>query len=170
MNNLEKRIWDMIEPAVEDQGLRLVRVRYSGDVAHATLQIMVEPQESTKENPQSVNVDQCANVSREVSAILDVEDPITNEYNLEVSSTGMERPLVTERDFGAYKGSVIRLELKEAIEQRKRFQGELKGFENNQILMEQDGKDVALPYDLLKQAKLYFSPEQIQQIMNQKVK
>lgn len=169
MQNLEKRIWDMIEPAIEDQGLRLVRVRYSGDVAHATLQIMIEPQNCSKANPESVNVDQCGNVSREVSAILDVEDPISHEYNLEVSSTGMERPLVAARDFAEYAGSTIRLELTESVDQRKRYQGELKGFEDDHILMEQDGKEVKLPFALLKNAKLYFSPEEIKQIMNQKV-
>lgn len=169
MQNLEQRIWDMIEPAIEDQNLRLVRVRYSGDAASGTLQIMIEPEESTYQSPKSVTVDQCAEVSREVSAILDVEDPISHEYNLEVSSTGMERPLVTARDFAEYKGATIRLELKETLDNRKRYQGELQGFEDDHILMEQDGADVKLPHALLKYAKLYYTDEQIQKLMNQKV-
>lgn len=169
MQNLEKQIWDLIEPAIEDQDLRLVRVRYSGDGAQSTLQIMIEPQSCSKDNPESVNVDQCGDVSREVSAIMDVEDPISNEYNLEVSSTGMERPLVTARDFAEYAGSTVRLELSESVNERKRYQGELKGFEDDQILMDVDCGLVKLPLVLLKQAKLYFSPEQIKQIMNQKV-
>lgn len=101
---LTRRIQELIEPSLEDMGYEVVRVLYrSGE--NATLQIMAE-----RKDDQPMNVDDCADISRVVSALLDVDDPITEAYNLEVSSPGIDRPLTRLKDFDRFRGFVARVE------------------------------------------------------------
>lgn len=162
----EQNIWNLIEAGVEDLNLRLVRVRITGGSGNATVQVMIEPQESTAENMVSVTLDECESVSRMASAILDVEDPISGRYNLEVSSTGVERPLVKEEDFSAYSGKRAKVEMQFPIDNRRRFFGVLKGLQEGDVTMTTDeGEEVALPYDNVKFAHLALTDEDINQMM-----
>src|SRR5690606_9192373 len=111
MQAVEKKVWSLVEPVVTELGLRLVRVRLSGGERHSTLQLMIEPQEKNRDNRVAVTIDQCTTVSRQVSILLDVEDPVQTAYSLEVSSTGAERPLVTLADYQAYAPHRIKVEL-----------------------------------------------------------
>lgn len=165
---VEKEIWDLLQPGVEEYGLRLVRVRFSGGEGRGTLQVMIEPQETTKENPISATVSQCTEVSRMASALLDVEDVINSRYNLEVSSTGLERPLITEKDFEDYKQARIKVQMAVPYENRRKFIGVLEKLENNEIniTLDEDGSKVSLPFEQIKYAHLYFTNEDIQKLMN----
>lgn len=147
---VEQRIRSLIEPAIEDMGYLLVRVRYSG-AKRPTLQIMAD---RADEAPISVN--DCADISRAVSAVLDVEDPIPDAYSLEVSSPGVDRPLVRPRDFERFAGFEAKVELARAIDGRKRYRGEIVGLEDDAVLidLENDGGRAALPVAQIGTAKL----------------
>lgn len=168
LQTVEKDIWNLIEPGVDELGLRVVRVRFVGGERNGTLQVMIEPKETTKENPISATVDQCTKVSRMASALLDVEDVITNRYNLEISSTGMERPLVTEEDFGTYKGERVKIQMAVPFEKKRKFIGILEDCADGQvqILQDEGGEMVQLPYEQIKYAHLYFTDEDMKKMMN----
>ena len=162
----EQSIWDLIEAGVEDMNLRLVRVRISGGSGNATVQIMVEPQESCAAKMVSVTLEECEAVSRMASAILDVEDPIENRYNLEVSSTGIERPLVKQEDFTAYTGKRAKVEMQFPIDNKRRFFGVLNGLDDENVAMTTDeGESVELPYESIKYAHLALTDADIQAMM-----
>tara|TARA_A100001037_G_scaffold292518_1_gene307939 strand:- start:5421 stop:6044 length:624 start_codon:yes stop_codon:yes gene_type:complete len=116
------RIEELIAPSLEHAGFRVVRVRLIGSGRH-TLQIMAEPVDGS-----AMSVEHCAEVSRLVSAILDVEDPINGSYMLEVSSPGIDRPLVRPEDFERFSGFEIKLETGHSKDGRRRYRGRLLGY------------------------------------------
>ena len=119
---LEGRIAAIVEPVIEQLGYRLVRIRMSG-LNGTTLQIMAERPDGT------MTVEDCEAVSRGVSPVLDVEDPLDRAYHLEVSSPGIDRPLVRRQDFEAWAGHLIKLETNRLLDGRKRFRGKVTGVE-----------------------------------------
>jgi ribosome maturation factor RimP len=123
---LEARIARVVEPVVVDLGYRLVRVKLSA-MSGTTLQIMAEKPDGT------MSVDDCEVLSRDLSPLLDVEDPIDREYHLEVSSPGIDRPLVRLGDFDRWSGHRVRIELARPIDGRKRFKGTLAGREDDMV-------------------------------------
>lgn len=123
---LEARIARLVEPAVVDLGYRLVRVKLSGQNG-MTLQIMAEKPDGT------MTVDDCEVLSRDLSPLLDVEDPIDREYHLEVSSPGIDRPLVRLGDFDRWAGHRVRIELARPLDGRKRFKGTLAGRDGDAV-------------------------------------
>jgi ribosome maturation factor RimP len=144
----------LIEPSVQALGYDLVRIRITGS-ERPTLQIMAERSDGT------MNVDDCAVVSRAVSALLDVEDPIAGKYDLEVSSPGIDRPLVRERDFERWAGFDVKIELVSAVGGQKRFRGRLMGLrDGNVVLLLPDGER-ELVFDDVESAKLVMSDELI---------
>ncbi len=149
---LEQRIENIISPSVESLGYALVRVKLL-EGAPRTLQIMAE-----RTSDKQLNIDDCEKISRTVSALLDVEDPITEEYNLEVSSPGIDRPLVKPEDFERYAGFDVKLSTHTPINNRKRFKGILLGYQTdaNSIAMKLNdtGEEVTLSLDDIDNAKL----------------
>lgn len=163
---IEQKVWDLIEQGVDDLELRLVRVKYmTNPKQRSTLQIMIEPLFSTLDDRLSVTVDECSAVSRMTAAILDVEDPITDAYNLEVSSTGLNRPLVAKKDFESYKGAKVKIELNTAINAQKRYTGVINGYDSETDEVDftelETGKQVNMPYDFMKKASLYYTQTEI---------
>jgi ribosome maturation factor RimP len=152
-NGLETRIAAMVEPAIADLGFRLVRVKLSG-VNGLTLQIMAERPDGT------MTVDDCEAVSRAVTPVLDVEDPIDSEYHLEISSPGIDRPLVRAIDFERWRGHLAKLELAVPRDGRKRFRGEIRAVESGELVLRledlpDDGEpDVRLPLADMAEARL----------------
>ena len=150
---LEARIAQIVEPVIVDLGFDLVRVRITGQHG-LTVQIMAEKPDGT------MSIDGCEAVSRAASPALDVEDPIDKEYHLEVSSPGIDRPLVRKRDFVAWVGHDAKIELATPIEGRRRYRGFLDGvFDDDlQILLPDapEGTDpkVRVPLNNLSEAKL----------------
>ena len=116
----------IVEPVVEDLGFRLVRVRVSG-TGNVVLQIMAERPDGT------ISVDDCARLSRAISPVLDVEDPVKGKYTLEVSSPGIDRPLVRPSDFERWAGHLAKIELAEPLAGRRRFKGVLEGFSDGEV-------------------------------------
>ncbi|TWB22444.1 ribosome maturation factor RimP [Nitrospirillum amazonense] len=146
--DVHERIAGIIAPSVEAMGYDLVRVSLTGN-ARPTLQIMAE-----RVDGAAMTVDDCAEISRAVSALLDVEDPIDVAYTLEVSSPGIDRPLTRPKDFERFAGFEVRVETSQPVDDRRRFIGMLKGIEDGKVLVEMSTGPAAVPFDLILRAKL----------------
>lgn len=150
---LAARVAAIAEPVIEDLGYRLVRVKVSS-ADGCTVQIMAERSDG------SMAVEDCEAVSRALSPVLDVADPIERAYRLEVSSPGLDRPLVRKSDFDRYAGHLVRIEMEMPVNGRKRFRGTLAGTESNTARLTRedvgDGEDpnVLLPIREMSEAKL----------------
>jgi ribosome maturation factor RimP len=160
---LAARVADLVEPALLDRGFRLVRVAVSGGEGK-TVQVMAERADGT------LSIEDCEAISREISPLLDVHDPIAGSYRLEVSSPGIDRPLVRPTDFEDWAGYEAKIELKEPIDGRKRFRGTLEGFEDGEVRiavdLDQVGRTVlGLPIGLVGDAKLVMTEELIREAL-----
>jgi ribosome maturation factor RimP len=161
----EARIARIVEPVIEGLGYRLVRVRLSS-MNGATLQIMAERPDG------SMTVEDCEILSRDLSPALDVEDPIDRAYHLEVSSPGIDRPLVRRSDFDRWAGHEAKIELARMLEGRKRFRGKLAGIEGDSILLDvprdgaEDPERVRLPASDLGEARLVLTDELIRESLS----
>ena len=150
---LETRIAAIVEPVANDMGYALVRVKVSNENG-CTLQIMAE------DATGRFSINDCERLSKDLSPALDVEDPIDREYHLEVSSPGIDRPLVRARDFTRYVGHEAKLELSEMLEGRKRFRGLIKAADAESVTItlpdapRDTDADHKLPLRLLAEAKL----------------
>ncbi|PZQ98064.1 MAG: ribosome maturation factor RimP [Cereibacter sphaeroides] len=162
---IDRRLAEIVRPAIEGLGFELVRIRLmSGRVP--TLQIMADRPEG------GILVEDCARISTDVSAILDVEDPIEENYTLEVSSPGIDRPLTRLKDFEMWADYEARLETNELIDGRRRFKGMLRGTEGDEVLIEiEDAGEqvtIGLKFDWLSDAKLILTDELIAEMLRQR--
>ncbi len=153
-SGIDQRLAAIVQPAIEDMGFELVRIRLMSGKTK-TLQIMAERPTG------GIEVDECAEISQTVSALLDVEDPIKDVYTLEVSSPGIDRPLTRMKDFEVWADYEAKLETSELIDGRKRFKGMLKGTEGGEILIEIPEGLIGLQFDWLTDAKLVLTDELI---------
>lgn len=156
----------LIAPSLEAMGYRVVQVRMMGGQNRPTLQIMAE-----RSADGSMSVDDCAEVSRVVSAVLDVEDPFPGAYVLEVSSPGIDRPLVRPEDYTRFAGHEARIETHELIGRRKRFKGRILGIEDDEVrvALADDPEDVArIPLRAIDKAKLVLTDELIEASLKRK--
>jgi len=158
---IDQRLAGIITPVIEDLGFELVRVRLMSGKA-TTLQIMAERPEG------GIEVDQCAEISTAIGATLDVEDPIIDEYTLEVSSPGIDRPLTRLKDFATFEGYEAKIETTELIDGRRRFKGQLAGVEGNDVLINIEEGTVGLSFDWLSDAKLVLTDELITEMLRQR--
>ena len=147
------KIEAMIAPSLEAMGYRVVRVAVTGG-RRATLQIMAE-----RTDDQAMRVEDCTEISRMVSALLDVADPIAGAYLLEVSSPGIDRPLVRREDFARFAGFEAKVELNAPVDGRKRFRGRLLGVEGDAVRLLVDAAPVTLPIAAVARAKLVLTDE-----------
>lgn len=156
-----ERIATMIAPTLEAMGFQLVRVKLIG-AQRPVLQIMFE-RETKAPHDGGITVDDCSEVSRAVSAILDVEDPISGAYRLEVSSPGLDRPLTRQGDYERFKGFAAKLELGRPVDGRKRFKGRLGGLRGDAVLLrdEETGEEQSLPFAEIASAKLIVTDDLI---------
>lgn len=138
----------MITPTIEAMGFELVRVQLSGN-QRRTLQIMAEPQDG-----RQMSVDDCADLSRAISAVLDVEDPISDGYSLEVSSPGIDRPLTRAKDYERFAGHEAKVETNEPVNNQKRFRGSIIGFADGTLRLMTETGEVTLPLTVIHKAKL----------------
>jgi ribosome maturation factor RimP len=147
----------VIEPSLDAMGYRLVRVMLTG-LRRPTLQVMAE-----RRDDQPMTVDDCADISRSVSALLDVADPIAGAYMLEVSSPGLDRPLVRPEDYDRFAGFEARIELSVPQDGRKRFKGRLLGRDGEAVRLVGDGGEVRLPLAAIARAKLVLTDDLLAQ-------
>jgi ribosome maturation factor RimP len=160
---MDKRIAEIITPVIEDMGFELVRIRLQGGET-PLLQIMAERPEG------GIDVDQCADISIAVSAVLDVEDPIVEAYTLEVGSPGIDRPLTRLKDFDTFEGYEAKVETHDLIDGQKRFRGILAGVECDEVLINIDQGTVGLKFDWLADAKLVMTDELVREMLKARKK
>ncbi len=153
----EQKIAQIVDPVVSQQGHRLVAVKVTSSGEETILQILVE-------DPQTRNlgVDQCVKISREISTILDVEDPISNAYRLEVSSPGIDRPLVRFEDFVDYNGMEVKIEIAPPIDGQKRFRGYISNAADDKITLTFEDGEYTFDYETIQKAKLVMTEELIE--------
>jgi ribosome maturation factor RimP len=154
----------VVEPVLGDLGFRLVRVKIQGDGRDRIVQLMAERPDG------SITVDDCETISKGVSPVLGVADPISGAYRLEISSPGIDRPLVRPSDFEDWSGHEAKIELKEPVDGRRRFKGVLEGFEDGEVRIkadtgEQGIQHLGLPVHLISDAKLVLTDELIREAL-----
>ncbi len=161
-SGLAAAIAELVEPSLQDLGFRLVRVQLMGRDKSQTVQVMAERSDGT------ISIDDCATISRQLSPLLDAFDPIPGAYRLEVSSPGIDRPLVRASDFEDWAGYAAKIELRELLDGRRRFAGTLEGFADGEVRIEVDldqlGRQVlGLPVELIESARLVLSDDLVRE-------
>lgn len=155
---IEERITQIVEPVITDMGFQMVALDYTG----TTLQIMAEDPKTG-----NLSIDDCAKISRAISPALDVEDPIKSAYRLEVSSPGIDRPLVREEDFERYEGHEAKIEVDPPVDDnRKRYRGIIAKFEEGNVVLDTDMGDVSIPFSHIRKAKLVLTDRLINETKN----
>ncbi len=164
-SGIDARVALIVEPVIRSLGMRLVRVRLLGQNG-LTLQIMAERPDGT------MTVEDCEEASRALSPALDVDDPIEKAYHLEVSSPGIDRPLVRKTDFEAWVGHVVKLETSIMVADRKRFKGKIASTSADGIVLARDqasygdAPEVAIPYDTISDARLILTDDLIRDALS----
>ena len=143
----------LIAPSLADIGYEVVRVMTIG-AEHTTLQIMAE-----RLDEDTMTVEDCASISRTVSAIFDVEDPIIGAYTLEVSSPGLDRPLVRKKDFERYSGLEAKIELHQTLNGQRRYSGVLAGYADGVVTIVTENGATNLPFEEIDKAKLIITDD-----------
>ncbi|MEE1674069.1 ribosome maturation factor RimP [Agarivorans aestuarii] len=131
MATVEQRLTDMLTPAVEALGFELLGIEYVSAGKHSIVRLFID-------HENGINVDNCADVSRQASAILDVEDPISTEYNLEVSSPGLERPLFKAEHYLRFIGEIAFVQVRMPVNNRRKWQGEIIAVEDDTVVLAVD--------------------------------
>ena len=164
-SGIDARIASIVSPVLRGMGFRLVRVRLSGQNG-LTLQIMAERDDGT------MTVEDCEEVSRAVSPALDVADPVEKAYHLEVSSPGIDRPLVRKSDFSAWAGHQVKMETSVLVAERKRFKGRIAEAGESDVLIERDAPPaggeaaVRVPYEAIAEARLVLTDDLIREALS----
>lgn len=160
---LERKIFDLAVPVAADLELEIVAVKVGTEGKNQLVQIMAEDPTTGR-----ILLDDCAKLSKALSVVMDVEDPVESAYRLEVSSPGIDRLLTREKDFETYKGYEAKLELSMPIETgQKKFRGVLKEFENNNITIDTEQGEFVIAFDSLAKAKLVLTDELIKKTAHQ---
>ena len=151
----DQRLLELLDPVAEAAGFEIVRLRLMGVDHRRRLQIMAEQADGT------MLVEDCAALARAVSEVLDAVDPIKDEYTLEVSSPGVDRPLTRLEDFDVYAGHEVRIELDRLAENRKRFKGVLAGVQDGQVAVDLEGEEetALIPFAWISEAKLVITDQ-----------
>jgi len=163
-SGMDARVATIVQPVLRAIGFRLVRVRLFGQNG-LTLQIMAEREDGT------MTVEDCEEVSRAVSPALDVEDPIEKAYHLEVSSPGIDRPLVRKADFATWKGHLVKVETTVLVADRKRFRGRIADADADSVLIQRDqaayGEEptVRVPFEAIAEARLVLTDDLIREAL-----
>jgi ribosome maturation factor RimP len=143
----EQQIQEMLESTIEALGFDLWGMEYLSQGRHTLLRLYID-------GADGVTVDDCANVSRQVSGVLDVEDPITSDYTLEVSSPGVDRLLFQLEHYGLYVGEWIEIRLRVPFEGRRKFKGTLKGVEGEDVVVQVEDREYILPHSAIDRAQV----------------
>ena len=139
------RLTQLIEPVVAGLGYELVGIEFDSRVR--VLRVYIDQE-------TGIQVDDCSRVSYQVGGMLDVEDPIPGNYQLEISSPGLDRPLYTLAHFERFQGAQVRIHLRRPINERRRCRGRLVGIEGDEILVQDEGETLRIPFEAIEKARL----------------
>lgn len=143
----ENQLTEMLAPVVESMGFVFWGLEHISQGKHSVLRIFID-------HADGINVDHCAQVSRQISSVMDVEDPISSEYTLEVSSPGMDRPIFTLEQYESLAGNFVELRLRMAFDGRRKFKGFLVGIEQEDVVIRVDDNEYLLPVELIEKANV----------------
>ena len=147
MKQAPEHLLELIEPVVEGLGYECVGIEYNSHPKHGFLRIFIDAE-------QGVGMEDCTKVSHQVSGVLDVEDPISGEYNLEVSSPGMDRPLFKLKQFEQFIGHTVQVNLFKPVGGRRNITGLIEEVEGNDVYLQQDGQVYKVPFQAMSKARL----------------
>ena len=147
MSRIEQELMELLEPAVAAMGCELIGIIYRGSPKHALLRLYID-------KPGGVDLDDCTRVSHHVSGVLDVEDPISTSYTLEVSSPGLDRPIFKPSDYNRFAGERVRLRLQPPLDGRRRLAGVLRGLRGDMVVVEENGIEINVPLSQIDKANL----------------
>lgn len=165
MDATAKKIQNLIEPALGSMGYDLVKVELVGSAGRPTLQIFAE-----RHDKERIGTDDCSEISKTVSALLDVEDPISSAYMLEISSPGMDRPLIKLADYVRFKGHNVKLEAPFVIEDRKRYSGDIIDIKDDVIFIQDDEEQIfEIPFNKIEKAKLVLTDKLLNAYKNKEI-
>ncbi len=145
---LEEKLEKLLKPTIESMGFELWGFEYLPAGRHTVLRVFVDKEET------GVTVDDCATISRQISAIMDVEDPISSAYMLEISSPGMDRLLLKPSQFERYKGKTVQVRTAVGVLGRRKFKGPMRQVSDTMIVIEVDGELYEIAYDIIEKANL----------------
>ena len=160
---MDKKLAELLNPILEDLGFEMVRVRLSNGNP-SILQIMADRLDG------QIGVDELAEINTSVGTILDVEDPIPENYTLEISSPGIDRPLTRKKDFDSFQGFEAKVETTELIDGRRRFRGVLAGVNNDEVLINLEEGTIGLKFTWLSDARLVLSDDLIKKMLKKNTK
>jgi|TARA_B100000929_G_scaffold114823_2_gene91079 ribosome maturation factor RimP len=143
-----KQLEDILRPVVEGLGYEFWGIEFRSHGHHSKLRVFIDDAEN------GIAIDDCEKVSRQVSGVMDVEDPIQTEYTLEVSSPGMDRPLFRLEQYEAFIGHKVQIKLRMAFEGRRKFLGLIKGVEGDDVVVVVDDHEYLLPFDSIEKANI----------------
>jgi len=147
LSTIDNRLTEILEPAVEAAGYELIGIEYMRAGKHSILRLFID-------HADGIDVDACAKVSRQVGAVLDVEDPITNEYSLEVSSPGLDRPLFKPHHYSERVGEIVSLQTVMPTDGRRKFKGTIVSVDGQMVTLNVDGKEYTLALMNVKKANI----------------
>lgn len=147
MNSADSKLVQLVRSAVEPMGYECVGIEHVSTPGSAVLRVYID-------QADGIGLEDCEAVSHQLSGVLDVEDPIGGQYDLEVSSPGLDRPLFELEHYRCFSGERVRLRLFEKRDGRRRFEGRILGVEGNQVLLDQDGEQIELAFDAIESARL----------------
>ncbi len=147
MASLEQKLTELLEPTVEMLGFELVGIEYIRAGKHSTLRVYID-------HENGIDVENCSTVSHQISAIMDVEDPISTEYYLEVSSPGMERPLFKVSHYEQFRGEEIKFQVRMAVNGRRKWKGIIKDVDGEMITVTVDGQDEVFAHSNIEKANI----------------
>ncbi|MBE01929.1 ribosome maturation factor RimP [uncultured Marinobacter sp.] len=143
-----KQLEDLLRPVVEGMGYTFWGLEFRSQGHHSLLRVFIDDAQN------GITIDDCEKVSRQISGVMDVEDPIQTEYTLEVSSPGMDRPLFRLEQYQNFAGHQVQVRLRMAFEGRRKFQGVLKGVEGEDVVVVVDDHEYLLPFDSIERANI----------------
>ena len=147
MQGRAEHVQRLLEPVVTGLGYELVGVELAQGAGGSVLRVYIDSEEG-------ITLDDCARVSHQVSGVLEVEDPVPGHYTLEVSSPGLDRPLFTPAHYERFTGEIVRLQLSRPLNGRRKFKGRLAAASDREIVLEQDGETVHIPFDCIERGRL----------------
>lgn len=147
MTSKLEQLQDILTPVIEALGYECWGIEYIAQGRHSLLRVYID-------HENGIFIEDCETVSRQLSAVMDVEDPISSEYTLEVSSPGMDRPLFTLEQFAAFVGEQVKIRLRSPVEERRSFQGLIRSVEDQDIVVQMGEFEYLLPIDLIEKANI----------------
>ncbi len=147
MRRDQTHLWELFEPVVNGMGYDLIEIEHFPNPKHGVLRLYID-----KEG--GITIDDCSEVSRQISALIDVEDPVRGQFNLEVSSPGLDRPLRKVRDFQRFCGSKVKLKTAMPLDGQRNFSGRLLEADEEKLVIETDTEEITLPMTAIEKARI----------------